>query len=184
MKDIIINYTDSFTNWENKFKEKLDEAGVLHTDEMIYNICSSLSNTIIAYLSANGYRPNNTYSYRVGLAKRLEKHGLAISIRTNALLWKYLEYFTDLTDYSKCFDIKIYIDNIDIATKDLIFVGVSTNKLQGMVPQPIYSEEYAKITQKLDLLKVMVKNELEPKLIKEIVEQITDMLEYLIRRTD
>ena len=184
MKDIIINYTDSFTNWENKFKEKLDEAGVLHTDEMIYNICSSLSNTIIAYLSANGYRPNNTYSYRVGLAKRLEKHGLAISIRTNALLWKYLEYFTDITDYSKCFNIKIEIENLELATKDLIFVSVNTDHKAAFVEQPTLSEEYTKVKDKLNFLKGLVDKDADKRLIKDMLNHIIDIVDYLFRRTD
>ena len=45
MKDIIINYTDSFTNWENKFKEKLTD--------IIVKIDFDRTSTSLGYGDAN-----------------------------------------------------------------------------------------------------------------------------------
>ena len=79
---------------------------------------------------------------------------------------------------------KIVVDNIELATKDLIFVGVKTNKSHLEINQPTYSEEYAEITKKLDIIKVMTQNCVEPKVVKDIIIEITDILDYLIGRLD
>ena len=184
MKDLRFKYDDTIDNWKCVFKEGLEQAGIIYDDEMISNMCGSLSSKIIKYLTLMGYRPNNTYSYRVGLARRLGKEGLAMKITTNKIFWKYLEYFTDIEDYSKCFNVEVVVDNIELATKDLIFVGVKTNKSHLEINQPTYSEEYAEITKKLDIIKVMTQNCEEPKVVKDIIIEISDILDYLIGRLD
>ena len=107
MLDVKIKYDEPTSSWGTQFKEALDENGIIYDEQMILNICRSLDNTVCDFLYANGYKPRPNLSYRVGLIKRLRKNGLTLSITTNYVFWKYLEYFTDITDYSKCFNIKI-----------------------------------------------------------------------------
>lgn len=184
MKDIKLKYDDTIENWKLTFKENLEQMGIVYTDEMLFNMCSSLNNSLIIYLTKMGYRPNLSYSYRVGLTKRLSKHGLALSITTNRLFWKYLEYFTDLDNYSSCFNIDIEVVDKELATKDLIFVGVKTNQDRLEIRQPTHSEEYAEITQKLDIVKGLVGVCTEKQILQDIITDISDILDYIIRRLD
>jgi hypothetical protein len=184
VKDVVIKYDEVFSVWEDNFKKALDYNGIIYTDDMITNICRSLSNTVSDYLLTMGYRPKNTYSYRLGFMKRLSQSGLTLNIKTNWVFWKYLEYFTDLTDYSKGFDIKIEIENIELATKDMRFYAVTSDNKRGVVSHPIHSKEYAEITKKLDLARTMAKNGSDPRIIRDITSNILDILDYLVRRVD
>lgn len=184
MRDIILKFDDTISGWKDTFIEGLEQAGIVYDDTMLNNMCNSLNNAIIRYLTRMGYKPNKTQSYRLGLIKRLYKYGLGVHMATNRIFWKYLEYFTDVEDYSKCFNIEILIVNVEKATKDLIFVGVKTNKDNLEIKQPTYSEDYAKITEKLDLVKVMADKCLDPKVLKDTIMEIINILDYLIGRTD
>lgn len=184
MEILNFKYDDTFDDWKQEFKRGLDVMGIIYNDEMLTNLVSSLDKTITKYLLSLYYKPRSYLSYRKGFLSRVRKHGLDLSIRTNDLLWKYLEYFTDLTDYSKCFDIELYIADVEVATKDIIFVGVKGQDLQVGIPQPIYEKEYVEIRNKLDLVKELVQTDANPKKVKDVIIQIADILDYLIRRLD
>ena len=184
MLDVKIKYDEPTSSWGTQFKEALDENGIIYDEQMILNICRSLDNTVCDFLYANGYKPRPNLSYRVGLIKRLRKNGLTLSITTNYVFWKYLEYFTDITDYSKCFNIKIEIENLELATKDLIFVSVNTDHKTAFVEQPTLSEEYTKVKDKLNFLRGLVDKDADKRLIKHMLNHIIDLVDYLFRRTD
>lgn len=184
MKDIVFKFADNVDDWKLTIIDSLQKASITYDNIMLNNMCNSLNTAILRYLTKVGYRPNKTQSYRLGLLKRLSKYGLGVKMTTNNIFWKYLEYFTDVEDYSKCFNIEILIVNVEKATKDLIFVGVKTNKDNLEIKQPTYSEDYAKITEKLDLVKVMADKCLDPKVLKDTIMEIINILDYLIGRTD
>ena len=179
-----LKYEDTLEEWKNKLKEGLEEHGVVYNDEMLSNMCSSLNRALVNYLTEMGYRPTANYSYRKGLARRLDKEGLEVSIKTNRIMWKYLEYFTDIKEYDICFDIEIKICDLEKAMRDMIFIGVNTDKPRGIVRHPKYSEEYASITNKLDLMKMLISRQSDPEVMKELTTQIMEILELIIRRID
>ena len=179
-----LKYDDTIEGWKNNLKLGLEEHGVVYDDTMLNNMCSSLSRVLINYLTDMGYRPKANYSYRKGLANRLYKLGLEVSIATNRIMWKYLEYFTDVVEYDICFDVEIRICDLEKATKDMIFVGVNTDNPKGIAKHPKISEEYASITNKLDILKMLIKRQSDPKVMVELTTQILEILELIVRRLD
>lgn len=184
INEVVIEYGMPIEYWKKAFIDGLEEHGVIYDDKMITNICASLSATINVYLSSMGYRPKSTLQYRKGLSARLWEAGLKLEISTNRVMWKYLEYFTDVEDYSPCFNIEIKICDYEKATKDMIFVGVNTDHKTGIVKHPKYSEEYASLTRKVDLLRLMAERSTEPEIMKDLATQIVDVLDILIRRLD
>lgn len=183
MKDIVFKFADNIDDWKLTIIDSLQKASITYDNIMLNNMCNSLNTAILRYLTKVGYRPNKTQSYRLGLLKRLSKYGLGVKMTTNNIFWKYLEYFTDIEDYSKCFNVEIIIENVEIATKDLIFVGVKTNS--GLeVKQPTHSEDYAKITEKLELVKTMADKCMDPRILKKTIMEIVNILDYLIGRVD
>lgn len=184
LEEIEIIYSSTQEEWREAFKKGLDEHGIIYTDEMITNMCVSLNNTIYRYLTFIGYRPKFTHQYRVGFTKRMGDAGLKLSIYTNNLMWKYLEYFTDIKDYSKCFDINIVISDYDMATKDMIFVGVSRDNKIGVANHPKYSKDYISLTRQIELLKIMANKDLDRDIIQNMLKQIIDILDIMIRSKD
>lgn len=184
MEDVILKYDDTLNNWRNTFKEALDNAGIVNDETMLSSMVRSLNLALKTYLTNMGYRPNATYSYRKGLTQRLKTHGLKINIKTNYIFWKYLEYFTDVEDYSNCFDISIDIENIEVATKDMLFFAVNIDQPKGVVQQPIHCIEYTEVRNKLDFVKTLVEKSADERIIKDMLDHIIDILDYIIRRTD
>lgn len=184
MQEVFIKYDTTFEEWSNEFKKGLEEHGVVYNDTMLSAICNSLNNTITKYLTAIGYRPRGTQSYRKGFINKLKQNGLAFNIKTNYVFWKYLEYFTDLTEYSRGFDLSIDIENIELATKDMIFVSVNGVDTQGVVNHPLHCEEYTDILNKLEFVKGLVDKNADVRIIKDMLNHITDIVDYLIRRVD
>lgn len=184
MKEVYIKYDSSTDDWKECLKVGLEEHGVIYNDTMLSNMCNSLESTTIKFLTDAGYKPRKGLMYRRGFITRISKHGLTLSIKTNYIFWKYLEYFNDLTDYSKCFDISIDIDNLELATKDMIFIGVNTNNTQGIVNHPLHCEEYADITKKLEFVKSLVDKSDDTRIIKDMLDHIIDVVDYLVRSID
>ena len=184
LKEVEIEYGTPMEMWKKNLKDGLEEHGIVYDDNMITNMCSSLCSKISEYLTKMGYRPKSTIHYRKGLSARLYANGLKLEIVTNRVMWKYLEYFTDVEDYSPCFDLDIKICDYEKATKDMLFVGVNTDHPMGIVKHPKYSEEYASLTRKIDLLRLMADRTTEPEIMKELTNQIIDVLDILIRRID
>ena len=138
-KNFEIPFNSNLYTWFNIIKKAFKTNNIIYSDRIINNMCKSLNYIIIKYLSSMGYRPKNTYEYRVDLAKRLRKYGLKIYIRSNKLLWEYLECFEDLEDYSKCFDISIEIEDLEKACKDIIYVSVKP--LNNLIEEEDINEE-------------------------------------------
>ena len=179
-----LKYDATIEEWKDNLRNGLEEHGVIYNDNMLNNMCSSLSRVLINYLTSMGYRPKANYSYRKGLASRLDKEGLEVSIKTNRIMWKYLEYFTDVVEYDICFDVEIKICDLEKAVKDMIFIGVNTDNPKGIVRHPKFSEEYASITSKLDLLKMLISRQSDPDVMVELTTQILEILELIVRRLD
>lgn len=184
MEILNFKYDDTFDDWKQEFKRGLNAQGVIYTDDMITNLVRSLDLTIIKYLTSLYYKPKSNWSYRRGFIKRVSKHGLDLSIKSNETLWKYLEYFTDLTDYSKCFDIELYIANVEVATKDVIIVGVGEYETKITIPQPIHKKEYVEICEELDDAKEILKHASNSQSLNKAITKLSKVVEYLIGRLD
>lgn len=104
---IQIRYDTYYDNWINTIKIALDCNGINYNDNLLKLIFNSLVYSVQQYLLEMGYKPRNKFVYRQGLVKKLKHDNLYLQIQSNNLLWLYLDYFTDLEDYSKCFDIQI-----------------------------------------------------------------------------
>ena len=76
------------------------------------------------------------------------------------------------------------IDNLELATKDMIFIGVNTNNTQGIVNHPLHCEEYADITKKLEFVKSLVDKSADTRIIKDMLDHIIDVVDYLVRSID
>ncbi len=81
-------------------------------------------------------------------------------------------------------DISIDIENIDVATKDMLFFAINTDKPKGIVQQPIHCVEYTEVRNKLDFVKTLVEKSADERIIKDMLDHIIDILDYIIRRTD
>lgn len=184
MKEVYIKYDSTYEAWKECFKVGLEEHGVIYDDTMLTNMCRSLDITATKFLSDAGYKPRSNLSYRIGFINRISKHGLTLTIKTNYIFWKYLEYFTDLTDYSKGFTLSIDIEDFELATKDMIFVGVNTNEPRGYVNHPKHFMEYTEVAEKLEFVKSLVGKTKDIKLINEMLDHIIGIVDYLVRSID
>lgn len=120
MEEIDIDFSAYYDKWVNSIEQGLKSRDIVFDNTLPLTICNSLRRTICKFLSDRGYRPIDNYVYRKNLTKRLKAQGLKLEIRSNRILWKYLEYFTDLDDYSLCFDIRICICDLDKAKQSNI----------------------------------------------------------------
>ena len=189
MKEIEIDFSAYYDKWVNNIEEGLRSRDIAFDTTLPLTICSSLRRTVCKFLSKRGYRPIDNFTYRSSLAKRLAKEGLKLEIRSNRLLWKYLEYFTDLDDYSLCFDIQVCIadldkarmHNVDIKKTPLCYELSIDNFLSN-------SEQYYQISDEINELKNLkdVSNNCEIKLDKvvQILQLFLDRLEEISREKD
>ena len=112
LQQINIIYESEYTDWFNNIKDTLILNNIWTNKDLINTIYNSVQNQVIDLLkNTKGFRPNSNYSYRQMVAKRLKKQNIRIEIKSNKILWIYLQYFKDLTDYSKCF--VVHFINID-----------------------------------------------------------------------
>lgn len=124
MKQIKIPFDTYYDTWQSIIIDTLNENDIIYNKELPSIICRSLKHTINKKLREWYYKPRDTLYYRQSLIKKLKKQGLNLQIQSNRILWKYLEYFTDVEDYSLCFDIEIVIEDFEKATENIIFVNV------------------------------------------------------------
>ena len=123
MKTFELNFTDTSSDWYYKIKKYLNINKIIYTEEDIINIVTSVENLIISYLKSQYYRPKNLVSYRRNLSKKLKRYGLRVKIKSNKLLYGLI-LNPNTNIYTSGFNINLIIDNLEIATKDLIFVKV------------------------------------------------------------
>lgn len=126
-----------------------------------------------------GYKPKDNLSYRKNLVDRLKREGLKLSIISNRILWLYLEYFLDLDDYTDCFDISIVVDNIEVATKNTIFISVKQDKINLAKEALIETDKHAINKENLELVKKLNEEEKDPK-----IDLILKVLENFIQEED
>ena len=153
MNEIEINYEETYDVWAKNISNILEERNIIYDEKTINRIQHSILVKTNNFLTSVGYKPKENLSYRRGLVQRLAKEGLKLNIKSNRVLWKYLEYFLDLDDYTKCFDVSIDIDNYEIATKDMIFVSVKQDQINYEVPALVESEHKKVNKETLDVLK-------------------------------
>ena len=122
LNEININFEENYNIWANKIIQCLEARDILYTEFMIDRIQRSIRLKVHQYLTEVGYKPKDHKGYRTGLVNRLKKEGLKLTIKSNEILWKYLEYFLDVDDYTKCFDVQIEVDDLVLASKDSIFI--------------------------------------------------------------
>lgn len=128
MKDIIIQYDTYYDKWISIIRSALEERNINHDDKMIQFIFDSLKNKVEEFLKEKGYEPTKLFLWRKDFVKKLKSYGMKLDIKSNDILWKYLEYFTDVEDYSKCFDVKIIISDWNKASKYITVEDVKNKK--------------------------------------------------------
>ena len=179
MNEIEINYEETYDVWAKNISNILEERNIIYDEKTINRIQHSILVKTNNFLTSVGYKPKENLSYRRGLVQRLAKEGLKLNIKSNRVLWKYLEYFLDLDDYTKCFDVSIDIDNYEIATKDMIFVSVKQDQINYEVPALVESEHKKVNKETLDVLKKLNERVNDKKL-----NLIIDILDNLVEEED
>ena len=175
MNNIELNFIGTTTDWKNTLKCELNKLGLKYTSEMLDNMCAAINIKLTTFLIRLGYRPNLTHTYRVGLAKRIGKYGLAIKINTNSLFFENIVYFVD-TSYTNGFDVNMVVDNVELATKDMLFFKVGN---------PIsfnYEKDYAEIKQKTKTLQDMLDNKVAPERVKTALLEISAIVDNDMER--
>lgn len=176
MEEIQIKYDTYYDNWLAEIRENLNKRDIVYDDQLPINICNSLKEQVKLYLEKLGYKPTRYFSYRKGLVGRLKSRGLSLQIVSNRLLWIYLEYFTDIKDYSKCFDIDIILDD---ETKIDLVKNKDYDKLSATKYIPIRSHDYALIEEKINWIRSQNKY---PLTRMELLDGILDILEDLNKK--
>ena len=173
-KQIELKYDESYNKWAEKIERGLDRNNVAHTSTMINRIQSSAIKKCESYLLSIGYKPRNHLSYRKNLASRLASEGLKLSIKSNRILWLYLDYFLDIDDYTNCFDVEVIIDNIEVATKNTIFISVKQDKINLAKEALIETNKHKINKQNLDLVRKL--NEVQKDKKIDIILKVLDNL--------
>lgn len=179
MNEIEINYEETYDVWAKNISNILEERNIIYDEKMINRIQHSILIKTNNFLISVGYKPKENLSYRKGLIERLTKNGLKLTIQSNRILWKYLEYFLDLEDYTKCFDVSIDINDYEIATKDMIFVSVKQDQINYEVPALVESNHKKINKETLDVLK-----KLSERVNDEKLNLIIDILDNLVEEED
>lgn len=175
-----ISFTDDIKEWKHILIENLKENNIDYNDSIITNILNSINYKINKYLLSIGYKPKNSITYRKDLEKRLYKKGLFVWIRSNKLLGKYLEYFTDIEDYTKCFDVEIKVIDRDKLSKNMYFVQLrDDNRISFGADLLNHSEKYLNLVNNLELLKEINKNKQD-----KTLNIIIDIFEGLLFKED
>lgn len=177
--EIEIKFDEPYNKWADKIIEGLENHNIIYDTMMINRIQKSIVNKANSYLINIGYKPKDHLSYRVNLVSRIKREGLKFSIKSNKLLWKYLEYFLDLEDYKDCFDIEIIVDNYDKAIKDTIFISVKQDHINLAKDALIKSNNYKINKENLDILKKLNTLQKDKK-----IDLILKILENLIEEED
>lgn len=138
MKQINLEFNDFYDNWLKIIIQGLREHDIVFDEQLPINICNSVKSNVRAFIINLGYSPKNTIYYRVNFLNRLRNNGLDLVIQSNELLWKYLEYFTDLDNYDKCFDIRLIVINKEKAAKSTI---IKNSNAEIILTQPIHKED-------------------------------------------
>lgn len=179
LKEIEINFEEPYNKWADKIIDSLESHKIIYDTMMINRIQKSIIEKVNLYLIQVGYKPKDHLSYRINLVDRLKREGLKLSIRSNEILWKYLEYFLDLDDYTNCFDVEIIIGDYDKATKDMIFVSIRPNKINFAKEALIETNKHKINKENLDLVRKLNEQEKDEK-----IELILKVLDRLVEEED
>lgn len=179
LKEIEFIYDEPYEKWAKKITHALDSRRIIYDSMMINRIQSSVIKKCESYLLSVGYKPQNHLSYRKNLVSRLSREGLKLSIKSNRILWKYLEYFIDLDDYTKCFDVEIIVDDLEKATKDTIFISVQTDQINLAKEALIETNKHKINKENLDLVRKL--NEIQK---DEKIDLILKVLDNLVEEED
>lgn len=109
MSQIKLDYDDFYDNWLDIIKNELKLHDVIFTPDIPINICNSVKSCVNIFLKTLGFTVKNTIFYRVSFMTKLHNQGLDLIIQSNNTLWLYLDYFTDLENYSRAFDINLVV---------------------------------------------------------------------------
>lgn len=151
LEQIEIQYDTYYDDWLDRIDAVLKHKHIKNHDDISARICRSLRNITDYFLQINGFRPKNYLSYRKTLIRRLNDYGLCFKITSNDTLWKYLEYFTDVDDYSKCFDVRIIVKDMYVAADKCKYKLVN-NEIVGFIEPTVKTEEYDTIKNELYIL--------------------------------
>lgn len=153
LEEIEIEYDTPYDQWQSVIIDCLNARDIVYNMELPEMICRSLKQSIFNKLKEWKYKPKETLQYRQGLVRKLKREGLKLSITSNNILWKYLEYFTDVENYSACFNISMIVIDYEKASNNLIFVGVSDNCNNNfLINTDINYEENKSIKESFEIL--------------------------------
>lgn len=147
MKQIVLRYDDFYDNWVKIITQCLRYNEVVFNENLPLLLCENVKVDARAFVIKLGYTPKNNVYYRVNLINRLKSQGLDMCIESNDILWKYLEYFTDIDDFSKCFDINLVVINKDKAIKSKVLLNMTDDKY--ILTQPIHKQSTLDINNKI-----------------------------------
>ena len=177
--EIEIRYEETYDRWAKEISNILEKRHIVYDTKTINRIQQSILKKTNDYLFSVGYKPKDNLSYRKNLVDRLKREGLKLSIISNRILWLYLEYFLDLDDYTDCFDISIVVDNIEVATKNTIFISVKQDKINLAKEALIETDKHAINKENLELVKKLNEEEKDLK-----IDLILKVLENFIQEED
>lgn len=177
--EIEIKYEETYDKWADTIRKGLEARNIVYDSKMINRIQNSIKIKVNTYLINVGYKPKENLGYREGLIYRLKKEGLKLTIKSNKTLWKYLEYFLDLDDYTNCFDVQIEIGDLEVATKDTIFISVKSDKINLAKEALIETNKHKLNKENLDLVRKLNEQEKDPK-----IDLILKVLENFIEEED
>lgn len=161
-KQFTIQFDTPYEKWVEDIKQGLDNNGILYDTEVPINICKSLILTTNKVLKFNGHKPRKYFYYRCNVVKKLRTMNKRLEIKSNNTLWKCLEYFTDLKDFSSCFDINIVSLNGNKLNTD----NTATIKTNNLIESKInIIRQYNQTNNKND----------------KIINDLLDLIEYIVK---
>ena len=108
MEPLVIDFSLDYINWKLTIGEALDLRHIYRSPYLVDSIIKSVLVKTFSLLEQEGIdKKLLTYSKRIVIVQILKENGKFIKIMSKKELWVYLEYFFDLTDFSKYFDIQI-----------------------------------------------------------------------------
>lgn len=155
MKQIIIKYDTDFQQWSEEVEKCLIYNNIIYDSDIITSICNSIDLCCIKCLKENKFQPKHTLKYRSNLVNKLRYNKMKISIVSNNLLWLYLSTFSDLTDYTKCFNVSLLPIDEAIKTDRTVYKSLVTHS-------------YNTINNNIDLFKETKNVDILVKILKQL----------------
>lgn len=121
-KNFKIDFGSSFNIWKNTIQTNLEINNIQNAKSITNLILESLKQKCCEYFTIYGFPEYQIRHNKQSVLEYFEKFGLKINITSNNTLWLILSYFTDIKDYTNCFDINICVKNVKIVNEKVIYI--------------------------------------------------------------